>query len=126
MAERILPKSDWQFYCDRISKGLTGKRANIEVTGLRIGDQIQAESLPLFGITYDPKDDLVEIAMEGLDHLIDTEDHFGGSGPRWLDRHGDRRFRRPTANREIDRSPDAARTPKVAAAPVVTCLWLTV
>ena len=71
MAERILPKPDWLFYCDRISKGLTGKRANIEVTGLRIGDQIQGESLPLFGITYDPKDDLVEIAMEGLDHLID-------------------------------------------------------
>jgi Family of unknown function (DUF5335) len=26
--------------------------------------------LPLFGIVYDPKDDLVEVALEGLDHLI--------------------------------------------------------
>jgi hypothetical protein len=50
---------------------LTGKRAQIEVTGLTIGDQIEAKSLPLFGITYDPKDDLLEIALEGLDHLIE-------------------------------------------------------
>ena len=70
MAGRRLAKSEWQSYCDRISKGLTGKRAQIEVTGLGIGDQIQAESLPLFGVTYDPKDDLLEIALEGLDHLI--------------------------------------------------------
>jgi hypothetical protein len=24
----------------------------------------------LLGITYDPKDDIVEVALEGLDHLI--------------------------------------------------------
>ena len=71
MAARALAKPEWQSYCDRISKGLTGKRAQIEVTGLRIGDQIAAKWLPLLGITYDSKDDLVEIALEGLDHLID-------------------------------------------------------
>jgi hypothetical protein len=70
MASRTLAKPEWQSYCDRISKGLTGKRAQIEVTGLRIGDQIAAKWLPLFGITYDAKDDLLEIGLEGLDHLI--------------------------------------------------------
>jgi hypothetical protein len=70
MAARALAKPEWQSYCDRISKTLTGKRAQIEVTGLRIGDQIAAKSLPLLGITYDPRDDLIEIALEGLDHLI--------------------------------------------------------
>jgi len=70
MAARSLAKSEWQSYCDRISKGLTGKRVEIEVTGLRIGDQIAVKQLPLLGITYDSKDDLVEIGMEGLDHLI--------------------------------------------------------
>ena len=74
MVTRVLAKPEWQAYCDRISRGLTGltdKRAQVEVTGLSIGDQIEAKALPLFGITYDPKDDLVEIAMEGLDHLIE-------------------------------------------------------
>src|SRR5436305_11733912 len=47
-----------------------GKRAEIEIASLAVGDQIEAEWLPLLGITYDPKDDLIEIALDGLDHLI--------------------------------------------------------
>src|SRR3974377_546500 len=70
MAARALAKPEWKSYCDRISKGLTGKRAQIEVTGLRIGDQIAAKSLLLLGITYDSKDNLLEIALEALDPLI--------------------------------------------------------
>jgi len=70
MASRALMKPEWQSYCDRVSKGLAGKRAEIEVTGLSLGDQIAAKSLPLLGITYDSKGDLLEIALEGLDHLI--------------------------------------------------------
>ncbi len=70
MATRTLPKPEWQSYCDHVSKGLMGKRAQIEVTGLRIGDQVAAKWLPLLGITYDSKGDLLEIALEGLDHLI--------------------------------------------------------
>jgi nucleotide-binding universal stress UspA family protein len=70
MATRALPKEHWQSYCDLISKGLAGKRAHIEVAGLALGDQVAAKWLPLFGITYDAKGDLLEIAMEGFDHLI--------------------------------------------------------
>jgi hypothetical protein len=70
MAPRSLPKTEWQSYCDRMSKGLLGKQAEIEVTGLTFGDQMATKWLPLLGITYDPKGDLVEIALEGLDHLI--------------------------------------------------------
>jgi hypothetical protein len=53
-----------------VFRRLGGQRAEIEVTGLTLGDQIAAKWLPLIGITYDPKDDLLEIALEGLDHLI--------------------------------------------------------
>ena len=70
MTPRSVPKTEWQGYCDRLSKGLLGKQAEIEVTGLPFGDHVAAKWLPLLGITYDPKDDLVEIALEGLDHLI--------------------------------------------------------
>ena len=44
--------------------------AEIEVASLALGDQIVAEWLPLLGITYDPKGDLLEIALDGLDHMI--------------------------------------------------------
>lgn len=70
MATRSLPKTEWQSYFDRISKELLGKQAEIEVTGLKLGDQKATKWLPLLGITYDPKSDLVEVALEGLDHLI--------------------------------------------------------
>jgi hypothetical protein len=57
-------------YFDRISKAVIAKRAEIEVASLALGDQIEAEWLPLIGIVYDPKDDRLEIALDGLDHLI--------------------------------------------------------
>ena len=67
---RKLEKSQWRAYFDRMSKALVGKRAEIEVASLKLGDQIAAEWLPLLGITYDPKNDVLEIALEGVDHLI--------------------------------------------------------
>lgn len=70
MAVQELQKSEWREFFDRVSKTLVGKRAEIEVVGLAVGDQIAAEWLPMLGIAYDPKDDLIEISLDGLDHLI--------------------------------------------------------
>src|SRR5687768_16710121 len=67
---RELPASEWQRYFDEISKALKGERAVVEIEGLAFGDRTQARSVPLFGITYDSRDDVLEIAMEGLDHPI--------------------------------------------------------
>lgn len=70
MSIRKLEKSDLRSYFDHLSKMLTGGEAEIEVASLALGDQVQARWLPLLGLVYDPKDDVVEIALEGLDHLI--------------------------------------------------------
>ena len=70
MAVRKLNKADWHRYFDFVSRELQGKQAEIEVASLPLGDQVEAEWLPLLGIVYDPKDDLVEIALDGLDHMI--------------------------------------------------------
>ncbi len=70
MATRKLDKKEWKTFFDRVSKTLKGKQAEIEVASLRLGDQVQAEWLPLHGIAYDPKDDLMEVTLEGLDHMI--------------------------------------------------------
>ena len=83
MATVQLDKSEWQPYFDRISKALAGEQAEIEVSSLALGNQVEADWLPLHGITYDPKSDLVEVLVEGLDHLIHHPqsvfvDHNGG------------------------------------------------
>ena len=70
MAVRKIDKPEWRAFFDWLSQGLLGARAEIEVASLDLGDQIEAEWLPLLGITYDSKNDLLEIALEGLDHLI--------------------------------------------------------
>jgi hypothetical protein len=67
---RKLEKQQWQAFLDQLSKALTGKRAEIEIGSLALGEQIEAEWLPLIGLAYDPKSDQIEIALENLDHLI--------------------------------------------------------
>jgi len=113
MASRALSKPEWESYCDRISKGLVIKRAQIEVTSLTLGDQIAAKWLPLLGITYDPKDDLLEIALEGFDHLINKPQSISvDDGPQGLARHGNRRQRRAATDCQIDGAADANPTPQ--------------
>jgi hypothetical protein len=70
MALLKLEKTKWRPFFDLVSKGLIGKRAELEVASLALGAQIEAKWLPLLGITYDPKDDLIEIALEDVDHMI--------------------------------------------------------
>ena len=65
-----LDKPAWQTYFDRVSRTLEGKRAEIEVDSLELGSQIEADWSPLIGIAYDHKSDLIEIDLEGLDHLV--------------------------------------------------------
>ena len=69
MAAQI-DRSQWAPFLDAVTTSLIGKQAEIEVVSLRLGDQIEAEWAPLIGITYDRKNDLIEIALEDLDHLI--------------------------------------------------------
>jgi Family of unknown function (DUF5335) len=70
MTIRKLEKQEWRPFLDVVSKLLEAKRAEIEVASLDLGAQEVAEWLPLHGITYDPKDDVVEVALDGLDHMI--------------------------------------------------------
>jgi Family of unknown function (DUF5335) len=70
MATRKLDKKEWKIFFDSISKMLEGRPAEIEVASLRIGAQVQAEWLPLHGIAYDHKDDLMEVTLDDLDHII--------------------------------------------------------
>ena len=70
MAIQAVPATEWRGFFDRLSKALLGKRAEIEVASLDLGDQIVAEWLPMIGITYDSRDDLLDVALDGTDHLI--------------------------------------------------------
>lgn len=70
MAVRDLPKEAWKDYLDNVSKQLKVTEAEVEVTGLNIGDQIEVDWVKCYGVSYDPKDDVVAVVLEGLDHII--------------------------------------------------------
>ena len=70
MPVQKLDRSQWQAFADHLSQALPGKEAEIEVAGLRLGAHIEADWLPLLGVAYDPKDDLFEVVIGALDHLI--------------------------------------------------------
>jgi len=66
-----VPAAEWRGFFDRLSKAALGKRADIEVASLDLGDQVIAEWMPLVGITYDSGDDLLDVALDGgTNHLI--------------------------------------------------------
>jgi hypothetical protein len=65
-----VPKAEWRTFFDRVSDALLGKWAEIEVASMDLGDQILAEWVPMFGITYDSRDDLLDVALDRMSHLI--------------------------------------------------------
>jgi hypothetical protein len=70
MAIRSLDRSEWQGFFEGLERLIEGKQAEIHVASLALGDQIEANWLGLLGIAYDPKDDVLEIALDGVDHMI--------------------------------------------------------
>ena len=70
MATRELEKNQWQHYFDRISRNLPASNVDLEVSGLDLGAQVEAQHLPLEGLSYDSKDDAFSIRCEGLEHRV--------------------------------------------------------
>jgi len=81
-----IAQSEWQAYFESVSNFLEGKRVTIRVAALDIGDQIEEENVSLFGMTYDPKDNLFDIALQGLNHMIaDPQDVRVVTGDRGIE-----------------------------------------
>lgn len=67
---RSIPKTEWRSFFDRMSQALLGQRAEIEVASMELGDNIIAEWVPMIGITYDSRDDLLDVALDRANRLI--------------------------------------------------------
>lgn len=70
MSMRHLPRGEWRRYCDELSRALAGKRVELEVVSLDLGDHVEARWVPLLGIVYDARADVLEIAVDGIGHTI--------------------------------------------------------
>ena len=70
MAIARIDKADWTVFFAHATQVLVGKHTEIEIVDPALGNQKEANWLPLLGITYDSKSDIIEIVLEGLDHII--------------------------------------------------------
>jgi hypothetical protein len=69
-ALRSVPKTEWRSFFDRMSQALLGKWAEIEVAAMDLGNIIVAEWIPMLGITYESRDDVLDVALDRANHLI--------------------------------------------------------
>lgn len=74
MAITQLARDDWSTYFDDLSKRFADddrpEYAEIRVLSMEDGAQPETSWLPLNGLTYDRKGDLLEVFVEGMDHLV--------------------------------------------------------
>lgn len=74
MAIQKLERDQWATYFDTFSRDfIRSKRsdyAQIRVLSTEDGAQPETSWLPLIGLTYDAKSDLLDVSVENMDHLV--------------------------------------------------------
>ena len=74
-----LPRSQWQARLEELTKQHEGHEVAIELLDKEFGDEFEVEMLPLASLEFDPKDDVVIVAVGGRDgrypavlrHMVD-------------------------------------------------------
>jgi hypothetical protein len=70
MTIRKLERGEWNGLCLRVTRYCSGMKAMVEVMSLDFGCQVEAHRLPMLGMSYDPRNDVLELLIGDLDHLI--------------------------------------------------------
>jgi len=80
-----LDKVELRELFDRVTKQLKAQPVEVDVASLQLGHQIKADWVRLLGLSYDPHDDAIEIALDGIDITVPKprEIHFDGTGRQW-------------------------------------------
>lgn len=70
MTIRKLERSEWDGLCLRMTRYCSGMQAMVEVMSVEFGCQVEVHRSPMFGMSYDPRNDVLELLIGDLDHLI--------------------------------------------------------
>jgi hypothetical protein len=66
MAETVtLDRNEWTSALDRLTEDHDGEKLTIELLDMSFGDQHEVERLPFAYLNFDPKDDVVIVAIGG-------------------------------------------------------------
>lgn len=70
MGIKKIERNHWKSYFEQLAHRLVNQQGEIEVDALTIGSQRVTDWVPLLGVLYDPREDLLAVMMEGVDHMI--------------------------------------------------------
>jgi len=70
MTIRKLERGEWDGLCLRVTRDYSGMQAMLEVMSVEFGCQVELHRSPLLGMSYDPREDVLELLIGDLDHLI--------------------------------------------------------
>ena len=70
MTTRKLESAEWQEYFDEVAKHLPSMRVGVSILGDDIGVQLETENSALLGMSYDPKDEIFEVATSNISHRV--------------------------------------------------------
>lgn len=66
----MVDKGDWREAADLLSRTIHGQLARLEVADTAFGELVAADWAPFGAVSYDPHEDMFEIQLEGLGHLV--------------------------------------------------------
>ncbi len=66
-----ITKSEWEKFFNELSRSIKNTVCEVEVEALGIFDKIEVKWLPLLGLSYDPKDNVISVLFDKLDHMIE-------------------------------------------------------
>ena len=72
MAKYEIEPFDWQYKLDQLSIELENKVANVEVTGVNFGDELENCEMQLMKVSYDNYNDIIEVIFDQVNHLIEA------------------------------------------------------
>jgi hypothetical protein len=72
MTTRKIEKAHWRDFLENLTHSLVDTGSEAEVGYLALRRRIDEKWLGLFGLNYDPRVDAIEIALDGIDHVIEA------------------------------------------------------
>jgi len=70
MAAIDLKRDQWKSYFEGLTGYLEGKQACVEVAARALGHRVAAQWTPLVGMTYEDRDDILDLRLGDLSHII--------------------------------------------------------
>jgi uncharacterized protein YuzE len=70
MAVQEIARENWHDFLENFTRTIQGREAEVEVVSDDFGGQRLAEGVPMLGLSYDERGDVLEVELENVGHRV--------------------------------------------------------